>query len=66
MKNKKLLIQGLIAAIIVIFCDVCAKTCRDDDRKELKIAIAWRADTDKRNQGDRNFYTRFYVPEKCV
>ena len=19
-----------------------------------------------RNQGDRNFYTRFYVPEKCV
>lgn len=46
MKNKKLLIQGFIAAIIVIFCGVCVKTCRDDDRKELKIAIAWRADTD--------------------
>ena len=46
MKNKKLLIQWLIAAIIVIFCGVCAKTCRDDNRKELKIAIAWRADTD--------------------
>ena len=20
----------------------------------------------EKNQGDRNFYTRFYVPEKCV
>ena len=20
----------------------------------------------RENQGDRNFYTRFYVPEKCV
>jgi len=21
---------------------------------------------ESQNQGDRNFYTRFYVPEKCV
>ena len=35
-----------IAVIFVILCDACSKTSRDDNQKELKIAIAWRADTE--------------------
>lgn len=35
-----------IAVIFVILCGACSKTSRDDNQKELKIAIAWRADTD--------------------
>lgn len=35
-----------IAVIFVILCGACSKTSRDDNQKELKIAIAWRADTE--------------------
>ena len=35
-----------IAVIFVILCGACSKTSRDDNHKELKIAIAWREDTD--------------------
>ena len=31
-------------------------------QKEADVILA----KETRNQGDRNFYTRFYVPEKCV
>ena len=32
----------------------------------LQFIIEHEGCTASENQGDRNFYTRFYVPEKCV
>ena len=55
MRKKK---QWLLVAVIVIICAACAITyCSNDDnssdsgKKEVRIAIAWRADT------DNEFYT---------
>ena len=34
--------------------------------KEERVVLFQKLLEIGRNQGDRNFYTRFYVPEKCV
>ena len=35
-------------------------------RQKVKKVYIYASSPVRKTQGDRNFYTRFYVPEKCV